>query len=186
MEWDDDMIARLRTLWAEGLSTAEIGRRIAVTKNAVVGKAHRIGLEPRPSPIRRDGPAAPPVRAAAARRVMGPTLPPLAASRVAATPAPPPPATPPSLPTASATPPPQRPPAAAAPAPPPAAAGKPAVRPVPAAGGRRCGVCCWPIGEPGTRSFRFCDLEAISGKPYCYEHAQLAYVKVRDRREEAA
>jgi len=46
--------------------------------------------------------------------------------------------------------------------------------------------CCWPIGEPGTKSFRFCDADASSGKPYCAEHAQIAYVKVRDRREEAA
>jgi GcrA cell cycle regulator len=46
--------------------------------------------------------------------------------------------------------------------------------------------CCWPLGEPGTRSFRFCDAVAIPGKPYCGEHAAIAYVKVRDRREEAA
>jgi len=47
-------------------------------------------------------------------------------------------------------------------------------------------ACCWPIGEPGTKSFRFCDADATPGKPYCAEHAQLAYVKVRDRREDAA
>ncbi|HJS84475.1 MAG TPA: GcrA family cell cycle regulator, partial [Acetobacteraceae bacterium] len=47
-------------------------------------------------------------------------------------------------------------------------------------------TCCWPIGEPGTRSFRFCDAESMPGKPYCAEHAELAYVKVRDRREDAA
>jgi GcrA cell cycle regulator len=47
-------------------------------------------------------------------------------------------------------------------------------------------ACCWPIGEPGTKSFRFCDGDALFGKPYCQEHAQLAYVKVRDRREDAA
>jgi GcrA cell cycle regulator len=47
-------------------------------------------------------------------------------------------------------------------------------------------VCCWPIGEPGTPDFHFCDGEALSGKPYCAAHAQVAYVKVRDRREEAA
>jgi GcrA cell cycle regulator len=47
-------------------------------------------------------------------------------------------------------------------------------------------TCCWPIGEPGTKSFRFCDSDATQGKPYCAEHAQLAYVKVRDRRDEAA
>jgi GcrA cell cycle regulator len=47
-------------------------------------------------------------------------------------------------------------------------------------------TCCWPIGEPGTKSFHFCDDEAASGKPYCATHAALAYVKVRDRREDAA
>jgi GcrA cell cycle regulator len=46
--------------------------------------------------------------------------------------------------------------------------------------------CCWPLGEPGTPSFRFCDAEASPGKPYCGDHAAVAYVKVRDRREEAA
>ena len=47
-------------------------------------------------------------------------------------------------------------------------------------------TCCWPIGEPGTSSFRFCDAESVPGKPYCDQHAQLAYVKIRDRREDAA
>lgn len=49
--WDDDNIATLRRLWAEGLSAAEIGRRIGVSKNAVVGKAHRLRLPARPSPL---------------------------------------------------------------------------------------------------------------------------------------
>jgi GcrA cell cycle regulator len=47
-------------------------------------------------------------------------------------------------------------------------------------------ACCWPLGEPGTKTFHFCDAEATPGKPYCQAHAQLAYVKVRDRREDAA
>ncbi|HQU05595.1 MAG TPA: GcrA family cell cycle regulator, partial [Acidocella sp.] len=53
MEWSEEIIAKLRALWAEGLSTAEIGRRLNISKNAVVGKAHRLNLPPRPSPIRR-------------------------------------------------------------------------------------------------------------------------------------
>ncbi len=80
MEWAEETIVRLRTLWDEGLSTAEIGRRLGVSKNAVVGKAHRLDLPARPSPIRRDGsgsgaPAAP-------RRGgwPGPTLPPLSST----------------------------------------------------------------------------------------------------------
>jgi GcrA cell cycle regulator len=46
--------------------------------------------------------------------------------------------------------------------------------------------CCWPIGEPGTKTFRFCDDASMAGKPYCDEHAKLAYVKIRDRKEDAA
>jgi GcrA cell cycle regulator len=46
--------------------------------------------------------------------------------------------------------------------------------------------CCWPIGEPGTKTFRFCDDTSVAGKPYCEEHAKLAYVKLRDRKEDAA
>jgi GcrA cell cycle regulator len=173
MEWNDETIVRLRTLWNEGLSTAEIGRRIAVSKNAVVGKAHRLGLPPRPSPIRRDGAAAAPSRPAAPRRIVGPTLPPLATA----------------LPAASQEPrqdphPVPKPPADTQPAASVPAAAPPPVRAVPRSS--RLAVCCWPLGEPGTKSFRFCDAEALPAKPYCAEHAQLAYVKVRDRREEAA
>ena len=51
-DWNDGNIRRLETLWAEGRSTAEIGRRMGVSKNAVVGKAHRLRLPARPSPIR--------------------------------------------------------------------------------------------------------------------------------------
>jgi len=174
MEWNDEIIVRLRALWMEGFSTAEIGRRIGVSKNAVVGKAHRLGLDARPSPIRRSGLSEATPRPPAPRRVIGPTLPPLpagaaepAALRMAAEPV------------ATAVPPPARAPQPAAPA----VAGP--VRPVPARPVRRL-ACCWPIGEPGTSSFRFCDDEATPGKPYCGQHAALAYVKVRDRREEAA
>lgn len=175
MEWNEETIARLRTLWNEGLSTAEIGRRMGVSKNAVVGKAHRLGLPPRPSPIRRDATGGTPPRPAAPRRVVGPTLPPLAAAlpmpeevrQVTAKPTAPEPL-------------------ATAPAPAAAAPGNPAVRAVPPRAVSRLSACCWPIGEPGTKSFRFCDEDAMTGKPYCAEHAQLAYVKVRDRREEAA
>ena len=53
MPWNDENVARLRELWDQGLPTAQIGKLLEFTKNAVVGKAHRIGLERRPSPIRR-------------------------------------------------------------------------------------------------------------------------------------
>ena len=53
MSWNESNVARLRELWDQGLPTAQIGKLLGFTKNAVVGKAHRIGLERRPSPIRR-------------------------------------------------------------------------------------------------------------------------------------
>ena len=53
MPWNDENVGRLKELWDQGLPTAQIGKLLDFTKNAVVGKAHRIGLERRPSPIRR-------------------------------------------------------------------------------------------------------------------------------------
>src|SRR6516165_4121204 len=80
MEWAEETITRLRTLWDEGLSTAEIGRRLGVSKNAVVGKAHRLDLPARPSPIRRDGSGGGAPRRSTPRRIAGPTLPPLSST----------------------------------------------------------------------------------------------------------
>ena len=53
MSWNEENVLRLKDLWDQGLPTAQIGKLLGFTKNAVVGKAHRIGLERRPSPIRR-------------------------------------------------------------------------------------------------------------------------------------
>ena len=53
MSWNESNVAILKELWDQGLPTAQIGKLLGFTKNAVVGKAHRIGLERRPSPIRR-------------------------------------------------------------------------------------------------------------------------------------
>jgi GcrA cell cycle regulator len=52
-DWSDAQKAELARLWGEGHSTTEIGRRMNISKNAVVGKAHRLNLPARPSPIRR-------------------------------------------------------------------------------------------------------------------------------------
>lgn len=58
-EWTPLRISALMALWNEGLSTSEIGHRLGVTKNAVVGKVHRLGLPKRQSPIRGNGGGAP-------------------------------------------------------------------------------------------------------------------------------
>jgi GcrA cell cycle regulator len=181
MVWDDETIRHLRDLWTQGHSTAEIGRRLGVSKNAIVGKAHRLDLDARPSPIRRE--AAKPVvdRPAPYPRVAGPTLPPLASASVH-------PAPPPSSNVQVLRAPPvigPRPPVATMPVMAPVAPR--AVMPsAPMQARRSAPSCCWPIGEPGTKTFRFCDDTSVAGKPYCDEHAKLAYVKIRDRRDDAA
>ena len=160
MEWTAKAIDQLRALWAEGHSTAEIGRRMGITKNAIVGKAHRLDLPARPSPIRKGETVG--AQPAAPRRKPLVREAPVPARRVAAVQAAPPPPAPTAL-------------AAVAPA--------AAVRPFPRASLRSC---CWPIGEPGTREFRFCAAEADPGRPYCAEHSAIAYVRARDRRSNAA
>ena len=207
MEWTEETIARLRDLWQQGLSTAEIGRQLSVTKNAVVGKAHRLGLKPRPSPIRR---AAKPVITAPAAEATAAVAP---ARTAPASPAPaevetaPAAAVPPHVPQAApvatveesrpkvevAAPAPATAPQEQAPeprAPRPSAratrAAAAALRPVSEPRRRSSQSCCWPLGDPGTPGFHFCGATPLPGKPYCAEHAQLAYVKLRDRRDNVA
>lgn len=54
VDWTPDRVNTLMALWGEGISTSEIGRRLGVTKNAVVGKVHRLGLPKRNSPIKSE------------------------------------------------------------------------------------------------------------------------------------
>lgn len=152
-EWTDDAIATLRKLWAEGHATAEIGRRMGVSRNGVVGKAHRLGLPSRPSPIR---PAAEP-REPEIPRAPAATLPPLPSVAVSAPV--------PLVVTVAVPPRPVRFKAPPPPPPPPPVVFKP----------RAPTRCCWPMGEPGTPQFRFCDAQALSGKPYCADHCTRAF-----------
>lgn len=59
-EWSAERIARLQQLLAEGHSTAEIGRRMGVSKNTITGKVSRLGLAGQPivapNDPRRDSP----------------------------------------------------------------------------------------------------------------------------------
>lgn len=54
MIWTEEIVAELERLWKEGCPTGEIGKKLGVSKNAVVGKAHRLGLDSRPSPIKKE------------------------------------------------------------------------------------------------------------------------------------
>ena len=165
IDWTPAVIGKLRSLWGEGLSTAAIGVRMGISKNAVVGKAHRLNLPARPSPIRNRSDR--PTRARVSRIAIRLT-----------TYAPPRPSATIPAPTSRTV-------LEVAPS---------STRPVlqrrerfsmtsetnraPRSGEK----CCWPIGEPGRPGFGFCGNPAIRGRPYCEEHCGTAYVAKTDRR----
>jgi len=165
MDWAEETVQKLRELWNTGLSTAQIGLRLGVSKNAVVGKAHRLDLPARQSPIIRDGQQREkPTRVPRAK----PYTLPLLSCLNGSTPAPEP--RNPYVPRI-------RHPEA------------PMARPTPAHSVRVGPVCeCrWPIGDPKDRqNFRFCDAPSEPGKSYCETHRRIAYVVIRDRREDQA
>ena len=84
--WDADAIAQLRLLWAEKLPSVEIARTMGFTKNAILGKVHRLNLDGRASPIKTGG-RAPRSRKPRAGKV---TLPKLVATPIVVDPADPP------------------------------------------------------------------------------------------------
>lgn len=51
--WNDERLEKLKELWTQGLSISQIGEALGVSRNAIAGKAHRMGLPKRPSPISR-------------------------------------------------------------------------------------------------------------------------------------
>ncbi len=146
-DWNAGTIAMLRKLWTEGHSTAEIARHIGISKNAVIGKAHRLRLPARPSPIRDRSAGVPGTK----RRPHVPKLPKILPVRQA---------NPGSPGTNSPLPGPAMPDTSSAPSP------RPGTTP-----------CCWPIGDPGTPGFRFCDAVALAARPYCAAHCDQAYRK---------
>ncbi|MEX0807249.1 MAG: GcrA family cell cycle regulator [Dongiaceae bacterium] len=149
MQWTDERISLLKQLWGQGLTASQIAERLGgVSRNAVIGKAHRLGLSSRPSPIRGGVSTGPrPARRRSSARLVTPA------------------ATAPAVPTA------------AAPAAPriEAPASKPAPRRSAAGGGSR--ACMWPVGDPKDQNFHFCEAPAEAGRPYCGAHCAQAYQK---------
>jgi len=155
MEWTNERIDELRRLWGQGQTASRIAELLGgITRNAVIGKAHRLGLRGRPSPIRREEGQQPISRPAR-------TAPAAAIAEQLTREVPPPPVVeaPASLPPL---------PAEA----PPVTAGK-ITR-----GSNR--ACSWPVGDPKQPGFHFCGEEAIPGRPYCASHCSQAYQRKSD------
>jgi GcrA cell cycle regulator len=203
MSWTEERIERLKKMWHDGATASQIAEELGgVSRNAVIGKAHRLGLEQRPSPV-KPGEEKETKKAAPAPAVAAPKPTPRAE-------APKPESAAPS--TASAAP--QRTPAQRlssadmqyrsigpggfirqgpgeqqAPIPP-----APPRRLVPAKPSPEVAdktslldlnerVCKWPIGHPGEPDFYFCGQPANPGFPYCVEHCGVAYQAQLPRRD---
>lgn len=164
MEWTEQRIETLRKLWGQGQTASQIAAILGgVTRNAVIGKAHRLGLTGRPSPIKREtsGDAQPKRRTAAAApaRRMQPSQP-IPQTRHTTQPL-----NAPAMPQVS-----QPAPHAEATRPAPS---KSHARP--AHGGSKS--CSWPMGDPKQAGFHFCGEPAEPGRPYCNQHCHIAYHK---------
>ena len=158
MGWTDERVETLKKLWQDGLSASQIAKQLGgVTRNAVIGKVHRLGLSGRATPSK---PARPVFKAARPQRpVAQPAAPRRIVEPVAVTTA----SAPASLPVRVLD----------------EAPGSATVLTLGAH------MCKWPIGDPATDGFTFCGRRASDG-PYCMEHAQVAYQPVQSKKRSGA
>ncbi|SEO65079.1 GcrA cell cycle regulator [Salinihabitans flavidus] len=194
MSWTDERVELLKKMWSEGQSASQIAKELgSVTRNAVIGKVHRLGLsnrtqpgaKPEAEPASKPEPkqkAAPKAAKADPKEAPGPEPKPEVAS---------------IRPSASSAPGSAR--RAIIPA------GQP-LPPQPSANeidpealakvseiekkAKRLSLmeltertCKWPVGDPATEDFWFCGLPAKSGKPYCEAHVGVAFQPMSSRRD---
>lgn len=182
MTWTDDRVALLKKLWMEGLSASQIASELSggVTRNAVIGKVHRLKLSARakpssgpsrPKPQRTSAPA--PRRSSAGSGVARPSAGASAMSQRRSVSAPMVGATALKMETT---------PEAETEAPPEAASRAQELF-IPE--GERVSLlqlsedtCKWPIGDPVAPDFYFCGRHADEGKPYCEFHSRRAYHQI--------
>ena len=191
MSWTDERVELLKKMWGEGQSASQIAKELGgVTRNAVIGKVHRLGLSNRSGGGGASAQAAPAAKPEAKAK-------PAPKREAAPEPKPEP------EPAAEAA-------APAAPAPSPARkaiipAGQP-LPPQPSANeispealakvseiekkAKRLTLmeltektCKWPVGDPATEDFWFCGLPAQAGKPYCEAHVGVAFQPMSSRRD---
>jgi GcrA cell cycle regulator len=204
MAWTEERIERLKAMWQEGATASEIAEKLGgVSRNAVIGKAHRLGLEARPSPVKpgeekdhSPAPAKPAKKADAPAGKAPPAEKPNApAPARSAAPQPQPQRRQPAGdniqyrsigpggfirqgPGDQQAPIPPAPPRRLVPAKPsPEVADKTSLLEL------NDRICKWPMGHPGEPDFYFCGEPANPGYPYCVEHCGVAYQAQLPRRD---
>ena len=214
MSWTEERIEKLKALWTQGMTASQIADELGgVSRNAVIGKAHRLDLQSRPSPVKGGEETEKP----APKKAAPPAAPKLRPAPVAPVraeveaPVSPRPAPVPNTAVNQSIPLPQRPVSAAvgpafrsigpggfvrqAPgeqAPPSTPA--PPRRLVPAKPSSEVAgktglldlsekICKWPMGHPGEPDFHFCGDQVNPGFPYCVAHCGLAYQAQMPRRD---
>lgn len=161
MSWNDERVESLKKLWAEGLSASQIASRIGgVTRNAVIGKVHRLGLSGRAT-TSRTATARPRARIAAPRRPVKPRF-----AAVGST------ALRPSFHLEAE----------------PYVSSYEELE-IPEKERKTLlelseASCRWPIGDPQHAEFHFCNRSKITGLPYCEFHARRAFQPVQPRRRD--
>jgi GcrA cell cycle regulator len=174
VSWTDERINTLKKMWQSGKSASEIAEKLGgVTRNAVIGKAHRLGLSGRPSPIKVQ-----PKKAKAAAPAPKKALPPKAAmppKKQVIAPAKPVAAAPKIAPKTHHSSGKSLPPTEAAPL---AALANATSRP----DGKIISIlevserlCRWPVGDPREPGFGYCGSDAANGHVYCAEHVAIAF-----------
>ena len=160
MSWTDERVELLRRLWLEGLSASRIAAELAdgITRNAVIGKVHRLGLSGRVkapmSPASRDREARTPAPKPAMPAMHGNlALKAMPAEAIV-----------------------------------PKSAGEvviPFAENVTMMELRET-MCRWPVGDPSSPDFRFCGGRRNGGSdgPYCAHHARIAYQPAMERRRD--
>jgi len=206
MSWTDERIERLKKMWSDGATASQIADELGgVSRNAVIGKAHRLGLDARPSPVK---PGEEKERKASAASAPAAAKPAKADAPRAAVDEPPPvqqhkpapggPQThrsqkaPPGIeyrsigpggfvrqgPGDTQAPIPPAPPRRLVPAKPsPEVADKTSLLEL------NDRICKWPMGHPGEPDFHFCGQQSNPGYPYCVQHCGVAYQAQLPRRD---
>ena len=188
--WDSSILKKLKTLVGKGLSTSEIGKRLGMSKNAIVGKLHRLGWNPKATEV---APAKATKKAADKKSVATKKAPVKKIADKA-------PKTVKADKKATAAKEPKVVKKATVETAPKKAASKTggghaiaskntgaahqrAVRHALEMVNLKPNQCRWPIGDPDSEDFHFCGAPVFVGKPYCYEHCKQAYQFVTPKKK---